>query len=234
MIGVALAGVMVANLLNWARDFVLCFIPGTVAPLQSETHGGAAYRQLAKWIQTRDARQITKQFWLDLFVQVSMAWLFIYLWQRFGASFDFYFFAGVCSYFVLIALIDLRYRLIPNLLIFPAAFLVLVGGLMFLRIDLITTLMGGLVGMMLFALAAWLTPQGLGGGDIKLAALIGLFFGFPNVLWALLIGVLLGGIGAMSWVAARRGNRQTQFPYAPFLCLGAMIALFYNPFINFK
>lgn len=235
MFWAALAGFISATLMNWARDLVPRIIPGTVAPAKSATYGQFKNgTSLWEWIQTRDARQISKSFWLDLSVQTAMALLFVYLWQRFGNSFNFYFFACVCSYFVLIALIDLRYRLIPNILIFPAALMLLIGGLIFLHIDLITTLMGGFVGIALFAAVAWLTPQGLGGGDIKLAALIGLFFGFPNVLWALLIGVLLGGIGVISLVAAQRGGRQTQIPYAPFLCLGAMIALFYNPFVNLK
>ena len=117
---IALIGVMIANLLNWARDFVPRIIPGVIATPRSDTQWLAKYRHLKKWIQTRDARQISKAFWLDLFVQIAMALLLVYLWQRFGNSFNFYFFAFVCSYFVLIALIDLRYRLIPNILIFPA------------------------------------------------------------------------------------------------------------------
>ncbi len=234
MLWVAIAGIVTANLISWARDFVPRAILGMGNPSKSDTRWMAAYGQLKKWIQTRDSRQLSKSFWLDLFSQIAMALLFVYLWQRFGASYNFYFFAFVCSYFVLIALIDLRYRLVPNILIFPAALLLLVGSLIFLNIDLLTTLAGGLVGMGLFAFVAGLTPNGLGGGDVKLAGLIGLFFGFPHVLWALLIGVLLGGIGAMGCIAARRGGRRTQIPYAPFLCLGAMIALLYNPLIPLK
>ena len=234
MLWTALTGILMANLLNWARDFVARFIPGTITPPKSQTRWLAAYVQLKNWIQTREAGQVSKSFWLDLSVQFAMAWLFVYLWQRFDNAFNFYFFAFVCSYFILIALIDLRYRLVPNILIFPAAFALLLGGLIFLRIDLPTTLLGGLIGITLFALVAWLMPKGLGGGDVKLAALIGLFFGFPGVLWALLLGVLLGGIGAISLIAAQRGGRQTQVPYAPFLCLGAMIALFYNPLVSLR
>jgi leader peptidase (prepilin peptidase)/N-methyltransferase len=70
----------------------------------------------------------------------------------------------------------------------------------------------------------------VGGGDIKLAALIGFALGFPEVLWALLVGIGSGGLVALFLLWTRRGDRQTRIAYAPFLCLGAMVALLFNPF----
>jgi prepilin signal peptidase PulO-like enzyme (type II secretory pathway) len=76
----------------------------------------------------------------------------------------------------------------------------------------------------------------LGGGDVKLALLIGLALGFPTVLWALLVGVGSGAVTAVTLLIISRRqpqkqawNRKSQIPYAPFLCLGAIIALLYNP-----
>ena len=80
-----------------------------------------------------------------------------------------------------------------------------------------------------FLLAALIRRGGLGGGDIKLAALIGLVVGFPEVLWALAAGIVAGGIAALILVFLARWEIKSHIPYAPFLCLGAIIALLYNP-----
>jgi prepilin signal peptidase PulO-like enzyme (type II secretory pathway) len=69
----------------------------------------------------------------------------------------------------------------------------------------------------------------LGAGDVKLAALIGVAVGFPEVLWALALGIVAGGVGALLILVTRRGGLKSYMPYAPFLCLGAMLVLLYYP-----
>ena len=133
-------------------------------------------------------------------------------------------------FFILIAGLDLKYRLIPNILVFPAMVVVMFASLFAPFVDLRSMVLGGIFGLLLFALVAYLRPGTLGGGDVKLAALIGLLFGFPSSIWALLIGILAGGMVALGLVLTRRGTGATQMPYAPFLCLGVLVALIYNPF----
>jgi leader peptidase (prepilin peptidase)/N-methyltransferase len=156
--------------------------------------------------------------------------VFVYLGLRFGWTIDFAAAAAVYSFFALIALVDLKYRLVLNLVVYPAILFVLLlqwatGGHTPTSI-----LLGGGLAFGMFALAAWVKPGGLGGGDVKLALLIGLALGFPQVLWALIVGVGVGAVVAL-WLLGRGRTRQTYIPYAPFLCLGAMIALLYNPIV---
>ena len=75
-------------------------------------------------------------------------------------------------------------------------------------------------------------PENSAAATSSLAALIGLMFGFPHVLWALLLGIVAGGVFAIG-LLARRQSRKLQIPYAPFLCLGAIVALLYNPLAAF-
>ena len=135
------------------------------------------------------------------------------------------------AFFILIAVLDLKYRLIPNVLVLPAMAVVLLAGFAVPFVDLGSTVLGSIFGGLLFALAAYLRPGTLGGGDVKLAALIGLLFGFPDAVWALMVGILAGGLVALLLVLTRRGNRASRMPYAPFLCLGVLTALLYNPFL---
>ncbi|MEI2611214.1 MAG: A24 family peptidase [Candidatus Promineifilaceae bacterium] len=127
-------------------------------------------------------------------------------------------------FFLLIALIDSKYRLIPNRLVYPALLLTLLGQYWRGSQPFGVVLLGGGLAFTTFALAAWLRPGQLGGGDVKLAALIGCLFGFPAVLWPLLIGIVTGGLAA-ALLLYQGYNRHYQIPYAPFLCLGVFLAL---------
>jgi prepilin signal peptidase PulO-like enzyme (type II secretory pathway) len=86
-------------------------------------------------------------------------------------------------------------------------------------------LLGGAAGFGLFLLISLLTRGTLGAGDVKLAGVIGLMTGFPAVFMALLWGIILGGVGALALMALGRAGRKTYIAYAPYLCLGAIIAL---------
>lgn len=126
--------------------------------------------------------------------------------------------------FLLIAVIDLKYRLILNIVTYPAIVVVLLVQLLILQQDVRVILVGGLLAFSIFFLVSYLKPGQLGGGDVKLAALIGLTFGFPQVLLALLVGAGVGAVAA-GVLLARRAGLDYRIPYAPFLCFGAMITL---------
>jgi len=80
-----------------------------------------------------------------------------------------------------------------------------------------------------FLLGALLRRGSIGGGDVKLAALIGLMAGYPLVLWPISIAIAAGGIVSIAFIFTRYGHPEDQVPYAPFLCLGAVVSLLYNP-----
>lgn len=131
-------------------------------------------------------------------------------------------------FFALVASTDLLCRWVPNSAVYPAAALAVVAHLA-AGDPILAVALGGGLALAVFALAAWLRPGGLGGGDVKLAAVIGLVFGFPGVLWALLVGGALGAAVAAALLVSRNGGRATRMPYAPFLCIGAALALVYSP-----
>ncbi|HYB24708.1 MAG TPA: prepilin peptidase [Solirubrobacteraceae bacterium] len=128
------------------------------------------------------------------------------------------------------ALIDLEHRIIPNKLTAPGAALALALGL---ALDpggeparLIAAAAGG--GFLLMAALAY--PGGMGMGDVKLAAVMGLALGSalaPALLIALVAGVAFGAV-----VIARKGaqvGRKTAVPFGPFLAFGALVAVFVGP-----
>jgi leader peptidase (prepilin peptidase)/N-methyltransferase len=125
------------------------------------------------------------------------------------------------------ALIDLEYRIIPNKLTGLGAVLALVIGLALDPAGEPERLIAAAAAGGFLLLAALAYPGGMGMGDVKLAAVMGLFLGRtvgPAILIALLAGVLVGGT-----VIARKGareGRKTAVPFGPFLALGALTAVF--------
>ena len=167
--------------------------------------------------------------WLALGVMTITAVLYTYLWHLLQFSENFYFLAGLCTFLILIAVIDLKYQLILNVLILPAIALMLLYQFVPLTQSSWYALLGGVAVFFLFLVVGMLANGGLGGGDIKLAAFLGVTFGLPYVFWALLAGALVGGGTAVFLLLARKWQSKTHMPYGPFLCLGAIIALLVNP-----
>jgi leader peptidase (prepilin peptidase)/N-methyltransferase len=126
-----------------------------------------------------------------------------------------------------ITLIDLEHRLIPNRITLPAAIAAVVAVAVLDPGLLPEHLIAGAAAGGFFLTAALLYPRGMGMGDVKLAAVMGLYLGravAPALFVALLAGVLVGGI-VMARLGARTG-RKTAVPFGPFLALGAVVALF--------
>jgi leader peptidase (prepilin peptidase) / N-methyltransferase len=126
-----------------------------------------------------------------------------------------------------IALIDLDHRLIPNAITLPAALAAIAIGVVvdpgFVPEQLIAAAAAG----GFFLAAALLYPRGMGMGDVKLAAVLGLYLGravAPAILIALVAGVVVGA-GIIARKGAREGRR-TAVPFGPFLALGGVVALF--------
>lgn len=171
-------------------------------------------------------------FWLHLAVEVIGAGFSIALWLVLDHTAESFLLAGAIFFFLLIAIIDLKTRLVLNVLVYPALITLPLIRVVFFQQPLANTLIGGGLAFTIFYLTALLRPGDLGGGDVKLAALIGLLVGFPGVLWALLVGAVAGGIAAVYLLLVRSKGRKSQIPYAPFLSLGAIVCLLYNPLMH--
>ena len=133
--------------------------------------------------------------------------------------------------FLLILVVDVEHRRVLNVVVYPM--LLLGVALAFVRAEIspASALLGGLLGFGLFFLLFLLRPGGLGAGDVKLAALIGVLVGFPSVLVALVTAIGLGGMGALVLLLSRRIGLRGTMAYAPYLSIGAMVGLLYGPAI---
>jgi leader peptidase (prepilin peptidase)/N-methyltransferase len=128
-----------------------------------------------------------------------------------------------------ITLIDLDHQIIPNKLtatgaILAAAILALTARDAIPEHAIAATAAGG------FLLAAWFAyPRGMGMGDVKLAAMLGLFLGrevAAAMFVAFLVGTLVGG--AVMAAKGVQAGRKTRVPFGPFLAFGGVVALFWG------
>jgi leader peptidase (prepilin peptidase)/N-methyltransferase len=129
-----------------------------------------------------------------------------------------------------ITFIDIDHQIIPNVIVGPSAVVALVI-LGLTDPDAIPDhLIAGAAAGAFFFLAVLAYPRGMGMGDVKLAAVMGLYLGSsvaPALLAAMLSGTIVGGV-----VMARKGvaeGRKTKIPFGPFLALGALVGLFVGP-----
>ncbi len=134
---------------------------------------------------------------------------------------------------VWLSVIDVRRHRLPDRIVFPAfgaaAVLLLTG--CFVAGDpsaAVRTVLGATVLGAFYLLLRLIYPAGMGRGDVKLAALLGLYLGYlgwPQVLFGTMAGFLLGGLCGVLLIVTRLGGPKTQIPFGPFMLAGALAVM---------
>lgn len=157
-------------------------------------------------------------------VELATALLVAPCFLVFGASGEAAVAALFCVALVALSAADLRHRLVPNVIVLPAAAVVLAART---ALDPSVEWVAGALGASLFLfLAALAYPKGMGMGDVKLALLLGAMLG-RTVPVALMLGMLAALVPSIV-LLVRHGSaaRKMAIPFAPFLSLGGVVALF--------
>jgi prepilin signal peptidase PulO-like enzyme (type II secretory pathway) len=165
-----------------------------------------------------------------LLLQLATAGLLAGLAGHFGATSKLPVASVYTLLLVAIAYVDVDYRLVLNRLTYPGAVLAILLSLFWPSFSSyfqpLNAVLGAVVGFLIFAALQLIGRGALGTGDTKLAVVIGAMVGFPNVLSALLLGVVLGGLGAVFSLVILRRGRKTYMAYAPYLAVGAILYFF--------
>jgi leader peptidase (prepilin peptidase)/N-methyltransferase len=157
-------------------------------------------------------------------VELVTALLVVGCVWKFGLSADAAVAALFCATLVVVSVIDVEHRIVPNRLILPATVVVLVAQTaLHPSVEWLLAAFGAATFLFVAMLAY---PNGMGMGDVKLALLLGAMLGH-TVPVALLIGVLAALVPA-AVLLVRHGSsaRKVGIPFAPFLALGGVVALF--------
>lgn len=152
-----------------------------------------------------DAGQIllNSHFWITVFLQ----WFFI-------------------AVLIAIFVYDFKYGLIPDKFTIPAIFVALLGNFL-LGKSLWNLILAMLIGGGFF-LVQYLISRGrwIGGGDIRLGALMGAILGFPNIIPALFLAYFLGAFISLILIVLKKKTFKSNIPFGPFLVVGTLIVMF--------
>jgi len=176
-------------------------------------------------------------------VELLMAVLSVALLQRFGLGLAFFMSFVFVAALIVISFIDLDVRIVPDVISLPGIGLGLLVAIVnyFLLTDsspilpsAVSSLLGIVVGGGFLLLVAWVYEsltgvEGMGGGDVKLLAMIGAFLGWPSIPVTLFLGSLAGSVVGLSFMAFKGFDRRYALPFAPFLCIGAIFHIFFGP-----
>lgn len=164
---------------------------------------------------------------LNAVIYVLVAW-------RFGLGWQTPLLFAFCSAMIVITFIDLDFQIIPDSITLPGIVAGLIAGSLILPdpfdrispLGFIGSVIGLLSGGILFYAIAVLSRGGMGGGDIKMMAMVGAFLGWKSALLTTFAGSLLGSLVGIFLMIFKGKGRKTKIPFGPFLAAGAVISLF--------
>lgn len=169
-------------------------------------------------------------------VELAGALLALALWFSFPFSPLLYAYAPFGMALIALSAIDLEQGLLPDAITLPGIALGLLLSLALPDLSFASALAGALAGAILFFGVAWAYANrsgrpGMGGGDVKLLAMIGAFLGLESLPWVIFSSAALGSMAGMIMVLVKGqrqegGWRTLPIPYGPFLAAGALIYLF--------
>lgn len=164
-------------------------------------------------------------------VELTNALLTLFLFMKFGLSLTFLFLFIFCSALVVITFVDLEHRIIPDVISLPGI-VVGFGSSFFLHwLGWQNSLAGILVGggsllLVAFGYQLLTKKEGMGGGDIKLLAMMGAFLGWKAVPFIIFASSLTGSVIGIAIMLVQKKDTKLAIPFGPFLAFGAILYVF--------
>ncbi len=170
----------------------------------------------------------TKINWIYPVMELTTGVLFAFAYWRIGFSFELIVAILFISMLVIITVSDLAYMLIPDkILLFFGVLLIIARAVSPLN-PWWDSIIGAVGGFGLLLLIAILSKGGMGGGDIKLFAVIGLVLGIIPTLLTLFLAAFIGAIVGVIHLRRSKQGRKTPVPFGPSIALAAIIVYFYG------
>lgn len=171
--------------------------------------------------------------WRYPLVEALNGLLTLLLFLKFGPSLTFLAFFLLCSSLVVITFIDLDHQIIPDSISLPGIVLGFIFSFLLPWNGWLNSLLGIVAGGGSLLLVAWLYEkltgkEGMGGGDIKLLAMMGAFLGWRSVPFIIFAASLVGSVIGVSLMLLQKKDGKLAIPFGPFLAFGAVLYIFYG------
>lgn len=172
-------------------------------------------------------------------VELLNGLMYAAVFYHFGIGWHLPLLFALVSSMIVITFIDLDFQIIPDVITLPGMIIGLAASHFitpdpFARYSLLgfgSSLIGLLAGGVSFYLIAVLSKGGMGGGDVKMMAMVGSFMGWKGVFLTTLAGSLSGSLIGIGLMIFKGKDRKTKIPFGPFLALGSLLTLFFGRMI---
>lgn len=161
-------------------------------------------------------------------VELLTASLFVWCLEVFGPTPELIKALILTAFFIVITFIDYDHQLILDKVLLWLSGAGVVINLWIGSVSPLDMLIAGLIGGGLLLIIALVSGGGMGGGDIKFAAALGLCFGWQYLLLTLLLSFVFGGIGGVLLLVFKIKSRKDFIPFGPFIALAALFTLLYG------
>jgi leader peptidase (prepilin peptidase)/N-methyltransferase len=155
------------------------------------------------------------------------------LFLRFGPTLAFFVLFLFCSALVVITFIDLEHQIIPDEISLSGIVIGFIFSFFIQGHSWLNSLLGILLGGGSLLLVAygyqWLTgKEGMGGGDIKLLAMMGAFLGWKAIPFIIFASSLIGSVVGITIMLVQKKDSKLAIPFGPYLAFGAVLYIFYG------
>jgi leader peptidase (prepilin peptidase)/N-methyltransferase len=164
-------------------------------------------------------------------VELVTPLLLVLVYHSFGLTLEFFGYSLFALGLVVVFFTDVNRRIIPDKVTYP--FIVLGLAYSALSGNMIGGLIGAASGFGLLVFVAWFgrllfKKDAMGGGDVKLAAMVGAFLGWKLLLTSLFLAFVMGALFGGVFLIARGRSKGTEVAFGPFIAVGAIVSLFWG------
>ena len=187
-------------------------------------------------------------------VEAANGLISVLLYLKFGLGLAWGIYLVFCSALVVLALIDMEHRILPDTITLNGIWLGVLASIVLAQptpfVDRIlrwvgwnvtdlraTAFIASLLGIIAGGGLLWLVGElfycirgieGMGFGDVKMMAMVGAFLGAPLTLFTIMVGSLLGSVIGIAWIRIAGKNREFELPFGTFLSIAGIVAVLYG------
>ena len=154
--------------------------------------------------------------------------LYLIGYHQLGLSVNAVAYALLVTALLIVSFIDLAYMIIPDAVTLPGLAVGVAVSLLPSSIGFANAVAGACLGGGIFLLIALIYPAGMGGGDVKLIAMIGAFVGWQAVLVTIILSAFCGAVCGLTLILLGLRGRRDPVPFGPFLAVGGIAAMLWG------
>lgn len=159
-------------------------------------------------------------------VELLTGIIFVFAFSKFGFTFEFLAEIVLIICLIISTFIDIKHQIIPDKVVLPTAVIGLLLTFLLRLQNLPDYFLGSAVGGGIILLIAVLSRGGMGGGDVKLFAAVGMFLGLRLTILSILLSFIFGSIAGLMLIMLNLKKIKDAIPFGPFIALGSVISLF--------